>query len=59
MSSQAQKDAQKRYDQKSRDKFKVITLKLNKETDSDILVKLSSIDNMQGFIKDLIRKDMQ
>lgn len=59
MSSQAQKDAQKRYDQKSRDKFKIITLKLNKETDSDILDKLSIVDNMQGFIKDLIRKDMQ
>ena len=35
-----------------------VFLKLNKETDKDILEKLSSVPNRQGYIKNLIRKDM-
>jgi hypothetical protein len=35
-----------------------VFLKLNKETDKDILEKLSSVPNRQGYIKDLIRKDL-
>lgn len=58
MSSEAQKKAQQRYDKNSKGKFKVMTLKLNKETDSDVLEKLASVDNMQGYIKGLIRKDL-
>lgn len=58
MSSEAQKKAQKKYDKNSKGKFKVLTLKLNKETDSDVLKKLASVDNMQGYIKGLIRKDL-
>jgi hypothetical protein len=33
-------------------------LKLNKETDKDILEKLSSVPNRQGYIKSLIRQDL-
>ena len=34
-------------------------LKLNKETDADIIAKLDSVDNKQGYIKELIRKDIK
>ena len=34
-----------------------IRLKLNKHTDADIIQKLDSVDNKQGYIKQLIRKD--
>ena len=35
-----------------------VFLKLNIETDKDILDKLSSVPNKQGYIKQLIRDDM-
>ena len=35
-----------------------IYLKLNKEKDSDILERLDSQENKQGYIKDLIRVDI-
>ncbi len=57
MSTKAQKEAQKRYDQASKDKFRMIHLKLNKEADADILAKLESSGNIQGYIKELIRND--
>lgn len=59
MKTEAQKRAQQKYDKASRDKFKVMTLKLNRESDKDVIEKLASVDNMQGYIKDLIRKDME
>lgn len=44
---------------KYRDKnIKRMTLDLNKNTDSDIIEWLKSVDNKQGYIKDLIRADM-
>lgn len=58
MTTETQKRAQKNYDRNNRDKFKVLTLKLNKEADSDVLEKLASVDNMQGYIKNLIRQDI-
>jgi len=33
-------------------------LKMNLETDKDIIAKLSSVPNMQGYIKQLIRQDI-
>ena len=33
-------------------------LKLNQETDKDIIAKLASVPSMQGYIKELIRKDI-
>lgn len=35
-----------------------IYLKLNNNTDADILAKLASVDNRQGYIKQLIRADI-
>lgn len=59
MTTEAQKKAVREYSRRSRDKFKVMTLKLNREADKDIIDKLASVDNMQGYIKELIRKDMK
>lgn len=36
-----------------------IPMRFNKKTDSDILEKLETVGNKQGYIKQLIRKDMQ
>lgn len=36
-----------------------ITIKLNHRTDSDIITKLSSTDNRTGYIKQLIRQDIE
>lgn len=38
---------------------KQIKMKLNLTTDADILKKLETVDNMQGYIKDLIRADIK
>ena len=35
----------------------VVTMKLNKNQDADIIEKLNSVDNKQGYIKRLIRED--
>ena len=55
MASEAQIFASMKYDAAN---TKRISLKLNKKTDKDILTKLESVDNMQGYIKGLIRRDM-
>lgn len=36
-----------------------INLKLNNKTDADIIRKLEGVENMQGYIKSLIRADEQ
>lgn len=59
MTTEAQKRAQKKYDDANRDKFKFIQLRLNRETDADVIEKLASVSSMQGYIKDLIRKDLE
>ena len=35
-----------------------VYIRLNKKTDADILQYLDSLDNKQGYIKDLIRADI-
>lgn len=55
MQSEAQKKAKAKYD---RGNTKQIILKLNLKTDKDILDLLQSVGNKQGYIKDLIRKDI-
>ena len=57
MATQAQKEAQKRYDQASKGKFRMIHLKLNKDADADIIARLEASGNIQGYIKELIRND--
>lgn len=48
-------NAQTRYKKKA---VKVITLALNRNTDTDILNKLASVPNKQGYIKSLVRADI-
>lgn len=55
MATEAQKRATAKYDAKN---TRPIYLKLNKNTDSDILNHLEKMGNKQGYIKELIRKDM-
>lgn len=59
MISEARLKAQKKYDEVNRDKFKNIHLKFNRIDDADIIDKLESEKNKQGYIKDLIRKDIK
>ena len=55
MTTEAQKRAKNKYDSKN---TKQVMLKLNKKTDADILGKLDAVGNRQGYIKELIRKDI-
>lgn len=55
MTTEAQKRAQKRYDEANKDKWRMIHLKLNKETDADIIERLETSGNIQKYIKDSIR----
>lgn len=56
MTSDAQKKAVRKYDEAKTVQFK---MKLNKGTDADILKKLDSVSNKQGYIKELIRADIE
>lgn len=56
MATEAQKKASARYDAKATLQFK---MKLNTKTDADIIRKLDSVENKQGYIKALIRQDMK
>lgn len=52
-------DAQKRANAKfEREKTRSIKIKLTISTDADILAKLDSVGNKQGYIKALIRADI-
>lgn len=42
-----------------RENTRRINLKLNNKTDADIIRQLESQKNIQGYIKDLIRRDMR
>ena len=47
---------QERYNKKTRRRY---VINLNKNTDQDIIDYLDQLDNVQGYIKDLIRTDME
>lgn len=53
--SEAQKRANAKYDKSN---TKMMSFKFNLQTDADILDRLASVPNKQGYIKELIRKDM-
>lgn len=53
--TEAQKRAQDKYDGKNTVQ---VHLKLNLYTDKDILDRLNSVPNKQGYIKSLIRRDI-
>lgn len=56
MTTEAQKKASAKYDAAH---TKQIKMKLNLSTDADIIAKLEDVDNIQGYIKSLIREDMK
>lgn len=53
---ESQRRAKKKYDELNTIQVK---LKLNKKTDKDILEMLEHCGNKQGYIKKLIREDLQ
>ena len=55
MTSEAQKAATAKYQAANMKKY---TFKFNAKTESDLIAHLESIDNVQGYIKSLIRADM-
>lgn len=55
MMTEAQKRAQKKYDEAHKKDFRIVQLKLNRKTDADIIAKLETAGNIQGYIKELIR----
>lgn len=57
--TEAQKRAQKKYDEANKDKWRMVHLKLNKETDKEIINRLEESGNIQGYIKNLILKDIE
>lgn len=54
--TEAQKRAREKYESANCVQIK---LKLNKNTDADILKKLNSVPSKQGFIKELLRESLQ
>lgn len=38
---------------------KIVSLRLNYNTDKDIIQKLDEVNSKMGYIKELIRKDLQ
>ena len=56
MASEAQKRAIAKYDAANTVQVK---LKLNRVTDADILERLEEVGNRQGYIKRLIREDLE
>ena len=55
MATEAQKRASAKYD---RANTKTYALKLNVKTDAYIMARLAEVPNVQGYLKQLIRRDM-
>jgi len=51
--TEAQKQASKKYDKKN---TRIFTIKLNYNTDADLIRLLETRDNMQGFIKTVLNE---
>lgn len=56
MATKAQIKAQAKYDAAN---TKQVHLKLNRNTDRDVIDKLNSVPSKQGYIKKLIRADLE
>lgn len=56
MVTEQQKKAQIKYD---KEHTRQITFKFNLKTDADILERLDSVENRQGYIKYLVRNDIR
>lgn len=55
MTEEKKTTSKERYDART---AKYYGLKLNKNTDADIIARLSCVESMQGYIKSLIREDI-
>lgn len=55
MATEAQKKARDKY---NKENYKVVNFKLHKTNDKDIMEHLEAQPNKQGYIKELIRKDI-
>lgn len=55
MATEAQIKAQAKYDAEN---TRQVHLKLNRNTDKDVLDKLDEVPSKQGYIKELIRRDL-
>lgn len=55
MISEAKKTADLKYKAANTRQFKLV---MNKNTEPDLIAHLESIENIQGYIKSLIRADM-
>lgn len=56
MASEAKLKANEKY---LKANTKIVSLRLNYNTDADIIQKLDEVDSKMGYIKELIRKDLQ
>ena len=56
MATEAQRRAVKKYDAANTVQFH---LKLNVKTDAAIIEKLKTVENVQGYLKDLVRADIE
>jgi multidrug efflux pump subunit AcrB len=56
MATKAQIKASNKYDKEN---TKSVLLKLNKKTDADIIEMLDAVPSKMGYIKDLIRQDIE
>lgn len=56
MATEAQLKASYKYDKEN---TRQVHLKLNRRTDGDVLEKLDSVPSKQGYIKELIRADIE
>lgn len=56
MTTKAQMRATAKY---TRENCVMLSLKLNKTTDADVLKKLNEVESKQGYIKQLIREDIK
>ena len=56
MATDAQIKAQRRYDARN---TRQVHIKLNLRTDKDVLEKLDEVQSKQGYIKRLIREDLE
>lgn len=56
MATEAQIRAQRRYDARN---TRQVHLKLNLRTDGDVLARLEEVPSKQGYIKRLIREDLE
>ena len=54
--TEAQRKASKKYNEKN---TKIYPIKVNLKTKKDIYDKLESVDNVNGYIKQLIRNDIE